>query len=116
MLYFSADYARVFALDARTGTSLWSFEPEYEEGLEAMLCCGPVNRGVALKDDLVYVNTLDARLYALNRNDGSGRLGADHRRLEEGGGRDRRAAGRGRQGDRRHRRRRVRRARLPPGL
>jgi alcohol dehydrogenase (cytochrome c) len=71
VLYVSTDYSRVFALDARTGTALWSFEPEYEEGLEAMLCCGPVNRGVALKDDLVYVNTLDARLYALDRADGS---------------------------------------------
>ena len=41
VLYFSADYARVFALDARTGTILWSFEPEYEEGIETVLCCGP---------------------------------------------------------------------------
>ena len=71
VLYFSTDYSRVFAIDARTGTTLWSFEPAYEEGLEAMLCCGPVNRGVALTDDLVYVNTLDARLYALNRADGA---------------------------------------------
>jgi alcohol dehydrogenase (cytochrome c) len=71
VLYFSTDYSRVFAVDARTGTTLWFFEPEYEEGLEAMLCCGPVNRGVALKDDLVFVNTLDARLYALSRDDGA---------------------------------------------
>ena len=71
VLYFSTDYSRVFALDARTGTTLWFFEPEYEEGLEAMLCCGPVNRGVALKDDLVFINTLDARLYALDRKNGS---------------------------------------------
>ena len=70
VLYISTDYSRVFAIDARSGSALWSFEPEYEEGLEAMLCCGPVNRGVALKDDLVYVNTLDARLYALDRADG----------------------------------------------
>jgi alcohol dehydrogenase (cytochrome c) len=71
VLYFSADYARVFAVDAGSGTVLWSFEPRYEEGLEAMLCCGPVNRGVALKDDLVFVNTLDAKLYALKAEDGS---------------------------------------------
>ena len=65
VLYVSTDYSRVFAIDARSGARLWSFEPEYEEGLEAMLCCGPVNRGVAIKDDLILVNTLDARLYAL---------------------------------------------------
>ncbi len=71
VLYISADYSRVFAIDARTGSRLWSFEPEYPDGLEAKLCCGPVNRGVALKGDLVYVNTLDAKLYALSRKDGS---------------------------------------------
>jgi alcohol dehydrogenase (cytochrome c) len=70
VLYISGDYSRVFALDARTGTLLWSFEPVYEEGLTAELCCGPVNRGLAVKDDLVYVGTLDARLIALNRADG----------------------------------------------
>ncbi len=71
VLYISADYSRVFAVDARSGTALWYYEPKYEEGLEAMLCCGPVNRGLAMKDDLVFVNTLDARLVALNRADGS---------------------------------------------
>jgi alcohol dehydrogenase (cytochrome c) len=71
VLYFSADYARVFAIDARTGTRIWTWEPEYEQGLEAVLCCGPVNRGLALKDDLVYVATLDARLVALDRKTGT---------------------------------------------
>jgi alcohol dehydrogenase (cytochrome c) len=71
VLYISADYSRVFAIDARTGSRLWSFEPEYPDGLDAKLCCGPVNRGVSLMGDLVYVNTLDAKLYALSRKDGS---------------------------------------------
>jgi alcohol dehydrogenase (cytochrome c) len=70
VLYFSADYARVFAVDAKSGTIVWRYEPEYEDGLTAMLCCGPIHRGVALKDDLVYVARLDARLVALNRADG----------------------------------------------
>jgi alcohol dehydrogenase (cytochrome c) len=70
VLYFSADYARVFAVDARSGTLLWHYEPEYEQGFEAMLCCGPISRGVALKDDLVYVARLDAVLVALNQADG----------------------------------------------
>lgn len=70
VIYASADYSRVFAIDARSGTLLWSFEPVYEEGLAAELCCGPVNRGLAIKGDLIYVGTLDARLVALNRNDG----------------------------------------------
>jgi alcohol dehydrogenase (cytochrome c) len=79
-LYFSADYARVFAMDARTGTVKWYWEPTYEDGLEAMLCCGPVNRGLAIRGDKVYVGTLDARLVALNAGDGSV---AWERRLED---------------------------------
>jgi alcohol dehydrogenase (cytochrome c) len=71
VLYFSSDYSRVFAMDARTGTAKWYFEPKYEEGLEAMLCCGPVNRGVALGGDKVFVTSLDAKLYALNAADGT---------------------------------------------
>lgn len=71
VLYVSADYARVFAIDARTGTRLWDFEPTYEEGLEAILCCGPVNRGLAIKDDLIFVGTLDAKLVALDRKTGA---------------------------------------------
>ena len=79
-LYFSADYSRVFAMDARTGTVRWYWEPTYEDGLEAVLCCGPINRGLALHGDKVYVGTLDARLVALNTNDGSV---AWERRLED---------------------------------
>ena len=71
VLYFSADYARVFAVDARSGRVLWNYEPEYDEALSTMLCCGPIHRGVALKDDLVYVARLDAKLVAINAADGN---------------------------------------------
>ena len=70
VLYFSADYARVFAVDAKSGNILWRYEPKYEDGFNAILCCGPIHRGVALKDDLVLVARLDAKLVALNRADG----------------------------------------------
>ena len=70
VLYFSADYARVFAVDAKTGNIVWRYDPEYEDGLAAMLCCGPIHRGIALKDDMVLVARLDAKLVALNRTDG----------------------------------------------
>ncbi|MFZ1431030.1 MAG: PQQ-dependent dehydrogenase, methanol/ethanol family [Geminicoccaceae bacterium] len=70
-LYFTGDYSRVFALDARTGTVRWYWEPKYEDGVEAVLCCGPVNRGLAIQGDHVFVGTLDARLVALNIKDGS---------------------------------------------
>src|SRR5579875_4204842 len=47
VLYFSADDSRVFAVNARTGTMIWEFQPKFAKGLDAELCCGPVNRGVA---------------------------------------------------------------------
>ena len=70
VLYFSADYARVFAVDAKSGNIVWRYEPEYEQGFDAMLCCGPIHRGLALKDDTVFVARLDAKLVALNWADG----------------------------------------------
>jgi glucose dehydrogenase len=60
ILYFSADYARTFAVDAKSGNILWRYEPEYGDGFNAMLCCGPIHRGVALAGDLVIVARLDA--------------------------------------------------------
>ena len=70
VLYFSADYGRVFAVDAKSGNIIWRYEPEYEQGFNAVLCCGPIHRGVALTDDLVISARLDAKLMAFNRADG----------------------------------------------
>jgi len=71
VLYFTADYGRVFAVDAKSGNIVWRYEPEYEEGFNAMLCCGPIHRGLALKDDLVLSMRLDAKLEAFNAADGT---------------------------------------------
>ena len=60
----------MFAVDAKSGNIVWRYEPEYEQGFDAMLCCGPIHRGLALKDDMVFVARLDAKLVALNRADG----------------------------------------------
>ncbi len=70
VLYFSADYGRLFAVDAKSGNIVWRYEPEYEQGFNAMLCCGPIHRGVALAGDLVISARLDAKLMAFNRADG----------------------------------------------
>jgi alcohol dehydrogenase (cytochrome c) len=70
VLYFSADYGRLFAVDARSGNIIWHYEPKYDQGFDAVLCCGPIHRGVALKDDLLYAARLDAQLVAFNQADG----------------------------------------------
>src|SRR5689334_15101881 len=68
--YLSADQSRVFAIDARTGRKKWSYDPKVGKDVERVYCCGSNNRGVALWGDLVFVGTMDARLVALNRDDG----------------------------------------------
>jgi alcohol dehydrogenase (cytochrome c) len=70
VLYVSAAYSHVYAFNARNGERLWHWAPEYAPELGTVLCCGPVNRGVAILGDLVYVLTLDARLVALKKDSG----------------------------------------------
>jgi len=69
-LYFTADYGRVFAVEAKSGNIRWHYEPEYEQGFNAILCCGPIHRGLALAGDLVISARLDAKLEAFNAADG----------------------------------------------
>jgi alcohol dehydrogenase (cytochrome c) len=57
----------VIAVDVRTGMERWRYQPDL--GATA-LCCGVVNRGVAVYGDRVYLATLDARLIALDRATG----------------------------------------------
>ncbi|MBB6247912.1 PQQ-binding-like beta-propeller repeat protein [Rhodanobacter sp. A1T4] len=54
---------KIIALHADTGDIIW--ESTYNVG-NFKICCGPVNRGVAVGYGNVYVATLDARLIALN--------------------------------------------------
>jgi alcohol dehydrogenase (cytochrome c) len=69
VLYISEAPDTVSALDARTGRSLWRFVRPVPPDIQ--VCCGRVNRGVAVLDNTVYVGTLDAHLIALNARNGS---------------------------------------------
>jgi alcohol dehydrogenase (cytochrome c) len=58
---------KIMALNATTGERLW--EVTYNLG-QFLICCGPVNRGVAAGYGNVYVVTLDDHLLALDASDG----------------------------------------------
>jgi len=58
----------VIALDAATGRIFWTFN--YTPSKEARVCCGRVNRGVAVADNLVIMGTIDAHLIALDAKSG----------------------------------------------
>ncbi len=68
IMYVTASYSRIFALDVKTGKKLWKYEHRLPEGI--MPCCDVINRGAALYDELVIFGTLDAQLVALNRKTG----------------------------------------------
>jgi quinohemoprotein ethanol dehydrogenase len=72
VIYATGASSYVFALDARTGDLLWQWDPgipEFASGGPSV-CCGRVNRGVAIYGNKVFVGTLDGRLVALNRDSG----------------------------------------------
>lgn len=74
-MFTSGNRGSVFALDPRHGTALWVFEPVVNP--ETQNCCGGVNRGVALWNELVYVAALDGMLYALEASSGRVRWKVD---------------------------------------
>jgi alcohol dehydrogenase (cytochrome c) len=67
--YVSTGAADVFALSIQTGEILWQYSANLDPGITSV-CCGWVNRGVAISDDKVFVGRLDARLVALDRATG----------------------------------------------
>jgi quinohemoprotein ethanol dehydrogenase len=70
VLYGSLAWDVLFAVDARTGKLKWRWDPEIPREHISQICCGPVNRGVALYNGKVYAGLLDGRLVALNQETG----------------------------------------------
>jgi quinohemoprotein ethanol dehydrogenase len=66
VMYTTAPWSVVFAIDARTGKQIWSYDPKVPKEWGQKACCDVVNRGVAVYKGKVYVATLDARLVALD--------------------------------------------------
>jgi alcohol dehydrogenase (cytochrome c) len=69
VMYISESPSNVIALDTRTGRPLWTFRRPMPK--DVRVCCGQVNRGVAVLDDLVFVGTVDAHLIALDAKTGT---------------------------------------------
>lgn len=71
ILYTTGVWSVVYALDAKTGKQLWTYDPQVQRSRANWFCCDVVNRGVALYRDNVYVATLDGKLIALNKHTGA---------------------------------------------
>src|SRR5258707_14819198 len=66
IMYVTASWSVVHAIDARTGKKIWTFDPgvDREKGYKG--CCDVVNRGVALYKGRIFVGAYDGRLIALD--------------------------------------------------
>jgi alcohol dehydrogenase (cytochrome c) len=69
VMYISEPPSHVTALDPRTGRTFWKYRRAIPD--DVRVCCGQVNRGVAVLGDLVFVGTVDAHLVALNAKTGA---------------------------------------------
>jgi len=70
VMYVSSTWGQVFAFDAVTGHTLWSYEPVNRSSVVRHVCCDIVNRGLAVWKGRVYVATLDGHLVALDAASG----------------------------------------------
>ena len=69
VLYGTGQNNRAFALDARTGRTLWRYQRNLPDKLQP--CCGRVNRGFAILGDRLFMATLDAHVIALDTRTGN---------------------------------------------
>lgn len=70
-VYGITNWSVVFAVDARTGKERWRWDPEVnQEAVFPKICCGVVNRGLAIYQNLIIAPIIDGRLEALDADTG----------------------------------------------
>ena len=70
IMFLTSSWSRVFAIDAVTGETLWTYDPQVPGETGRKACCDVVNRGVAVYKGRVYFGSLDGRLIALDAGTG----------------------------------------------
>jgi quinohemoprotein ethanol dehydrogenase len=70
VMYASAPWGFVHALDARTGLRRWVFDPKVDDTITSKVCCGIVSRGLAFSEGRVFTASIDGQLFALDAKDG----------------------------------------------
>jgi len=68
MMYLTQAPNDIVALDAVSGEAKWIYS--YSPSREARVCCGRVNRGVAILGSTLFMGTIDGHLVAVNAADG----------------------------------------------
>ncbi len=71
VIYGITNWSIVFAVDARTGKEKWRWDPEVnQDKTRPQVCCGVVQRGIALYQGLVIAPIIDGRLIGLDAQSG----------------------------------------------
>ena len=65
ILYITT-HAATIAIDVKSGTQIWKTKVEYPADVPRVVCCGIINRGVAIYDGKLFRTTLDANVIALD--------------------------------------------------
>jgi alcohol dehydrogenase (cytochrome c) len=68
VMYVTEPPNTVVAIDTRTGRPFWIYENRMPE--TTYVCCGNINRGVAILGNTIFLGTLDAQLVALDASTG----------------------------------------------
>ena len=71
VMFITAPWSVVHALDAKTGDLLWTHDPKVERAWANNACCDVVNRGVALYENSIFFGTIDGRLISLDKDTGN---------------------------------------------
>ncbi len=70
-IYSITNWSVVFAVDARTGKEKWRWNPEVNQtAVRPKICCGVVNRGIAIYQGKIIAPIVDGRLQALDAETG----------------------------------------------
>jgi quinohemoprotein ethanol dehydrogenase len=70
-LYAITNWSVVYSVDARTGKERWRWDPEVNQtAVRPKICCGVVNRGIAIYQGKIIAPVIDGRLQALDAETG----------------------------------------------
>jgi len=71
VLYSITPWSIVYAVDLKTGKEIWRADPEVNQQVwQSRICCGVVNRGVAMYEGKIIAPAVDGRLRALDAASG----------------------------------------------
>jgi quinohemoprotein ethanol dehydrogenase len=71
VIFSITQWSVVFAVDARTGKEKWRWDPEVNQTVvRPKICCGIVQRGIAMYDGKIIAPAIDGRLIALDEETG----------------------------------------------